>query len=138
MRFHKKLAFPKEYYPNNEEFVKYIHDELIHGLVEALEPYATYEENETMALPELADKNGWTKEYWCSIDISIPAKLTTVGGCPGYYICSNCKEIRFKFELRPHPIYAGNISRYCPDCGAHFTNLTRDEFGSLRVKEEES
>ena len=134
MRFHKKLAFPKEYYPNDEEFVKYIHDKLIHGLVEALEPYATYEENETMMLPELADKNGWTKEFSCSINVSIPAKLIYDG--PGRYICSNCKEQGFKFGGWPRSIDYGSLGWYCPDCGAHFTNLTRDEFGSLKVKEE--
>ena len=137
MRFHKKLAFPKEYYPNDEEFVKYIHDRLIHGLVEALEPYATYEENETMMLPEFADKNGWTKEFSCCINVSIPAKLISVIGYPDNYICSNCKEHGFKFGGLPRSIDRCYLGWYCPDCGAHFTNLTRDEFGSFKVKEEE-
>lgn len=138
----EEYMYPKAELPNTEEFAKYIRERLLRGLVEGLEPYAVFEENETMLIPELADKNGWAKEYICTLDVCLPAKLVPGGDLKGdsIFYCSRCLEKAKETNTEPPIHFWWSAHPYCGDCGSRLTNVQKDEdsrSGYIIIKEEE-
>jgi hypothetical protein len=149
MEFHKKYVLPKVEVPDTVEFAKYIRERLLRGLVEGLEPYAQFEEREeATTIPELAGSvYNQTKNYICTLDVCLPTKLLPLDGTGRFYQCQQCLRNISKFTGEHVNRYGvdmtrmfdlkNSVGKYCPDCGSRFTNLHRDEFGYLYVKEEE-
>jgi len=151
MEFHSKMVFPKYYLDMNEDkdFANYIRGKVLADLAKSLEPYVTYEENEVVCDP-VDGPWKYTQECTCTLDVCLPTKLIPAGAVKGdsVFYCERCleraKETNTKVLLGSGtvqfdaPIYFDwCISKYCPDCGSRFTNITKGEDGRYTVIKEE-
>jgi len=81
------------------------------------------------------------------MEFALPTKLLPIDGTGRFYQCQQClRNIsmftgehvnRFGVDMTRVFDLNDSIGKYCPDCGSRFTNLHRNEFGYLYVKEEE-
>ena len=89
--------------------------------------------------------------YIRTFDVCLPTKLIPAGDVKGdsVFYCERCleraKETNTKVLLGSGSVqfdapihFDWSISKYCPDCGSRFTNITKGEDGRYTVIKEEN